>query len=161
MGESSLWSQAQGEGHKKQKKVMSRTFVNFSQVKQNCNHSLILLVLREFILTEIISFFSPDVFTGCGSNEWQCQILRICVSIIVLENLKLVLEKSLKSPWIWLGLACMNPGMETHLNSAGGPVQYSRSWSLSFLHLLSVLSSPLLLSKSRASWHIPQAIQRW
>ena len=33
MGESSLWSQAQGEGHKKQEKVMSRTFVNFSQVK--------------------------------------------------------------------------------------------------------------------------------
>ena len=51
--------------------------------------------------------------------------------------------------------------METRLNSAGGPVPYSRSWSLSFLHLLSVLSSPLLLSKSRASWHIPQAIQRW
>ena len=32
--------------------------------------------------------------------------------------------------------------------------------NLSFLHLLSVLSSPLLLSMSRASWHIPQAIQR-
>ena len=31
----------------------------------------------------------------------------------------------------------------------------------SFLHLLSVLSFPLLLSKSRASWLIPRAIQRW
>ena len=51
--------------------------------------------------------------------------------------------------------------METSLNSAGGPVPYHRSWSLSFLHLPLVLSSPLLLSKSKASWHIPQAIQRW
>ena len=51
--------------------------------------------------------------------------------------------------------------METRLNSAGGPVPYRRSWSLSFLHLLLVFSSPLLLSKSRASWHIPQAIQQW
>ena len=33
MVESSLWSQAQGERHKKQEKVMSRTFVNFTQVK--------------------------------------------------------------------------------------------------------------------------------
>ena len=34
MGESLLWSQTQGEGHKKQeKKVISRTFINFSQVK--------------------------------------------------------------------------------------------------------------------------------
>ena len=55
---------------------------------------------------------------------------------------------------------CDKRRMETHLNSAGGPVPYRRSWSLSFLHLLSVLSSPLLLSKSIASWHIPQAIQR-
>ena len=33
IGENALWSQAQGEGHKKQEKVMSRTFINFSQVK--------------------------------------------------------------------------------------------------------------------------------
>ena len=58
-------------------------------------------------------------------------------------------------------LQCDRQSMETRLNSAEGPVPYRRSWSLSFLHLLSVLSSPLLLSKSRASWHIPQAIQRW
>ena len=58
-------------------------------------------------------------------------------------------------------LQCDRQRMETRLNSAGDPVPYRRSWSLSFLHLLSVLSSPLLLSKSRASWHIPQAIQRW
>ena len=58
-------------------------------------------------------------------------------------------------------LQCDRPCIETHLNSAGGPVLYHRSWSLSFLHLLSVLFSPLLLSKSKASWHIPQAIQRW
>ena len=51
-------------------------------------------------------------------------------------------------------LQCDRQRMETHLNSAGGPVRYRRSWSLSFLHLLSVLSSPLLLSKSRASWHM-------
>ena len=37
--------------------------------------------------------------------------------------------------------------MEIRLNSAGGPVPYRRSWSLSFLHLLPVLSSPLLLIK--------------
>ena len=55
-------------------------------------------------------------------------------------------------------LQCDRRCMETRLNSAGGPVLYHR-WSLSFLHLLSVLSSPLLLSK-RASWHIPQAIRR-
>ena len=54
-------------------------------------------------------------------------------------------------------LQCDRRRMETRLNSAGGPGPYRRSWSLSFLHLLSVLSSPLLLSKSRASWHIPQA----
>ena len=58
-------------------------------------------------------------------------------------------------------LECDRRRMETRLNSAGGPVLYLRSWSLFFLHLLSVLSSPLLLSKSRASWHIPQGIQRW
>ena len=58
-------------------------------------------------------------------------------------------------------LQCNRRRMETRLNSAGGPVPYHRSWSLSFLHLLSVLSSPLLLSKPRASRHIPQAIQRW
>ena len=52
-------------------------------------------------------------------------------------------------------LQCDRQRMETHLNSAGGPVPYRRSWSLSFLHLLSVLSSPLLLYMSRASWHIP------
>ena len=78
---------------------MSQTFVNFSQVKtRNCNHSLRLLVLREFILTLFgrnYQFFNPKFFTGCRTNEWQCQNLRICVSIIVLENLRLVLEKSL------------------------------------------------------------------
>ena len=58
-------------------------------------------------------------------------------------------------------LQCDRRRIETRLNSAGGPVLYRRSWSLSFLHLLSVLSFPLLLSKSRASWHIPRAIQRW
>ena len=49
--------------------------------------------------------------------------------------------------------------MDSLLNSAGGPGPYHRSWSSSFLHLLWVLSSPLLLSKSRASWHIYRAIQ--
>ena len=33
MGESALWSQVQREGHKKQEKVMSRIFINYSQVK--------------------------------------------------------------------------------------------------------------------------------
>ena len=33
MGESALQSQAQGEGHKKPEEAMSRTCVNFSQVK--------------------------------------------------------------------------------------------------------------------------------
>ena len=33
MGETALRSQAQGEGHKKQEKAISRTFVNFPQVK--------------------------------------------------------------------------------------------------------------------------------
>ena len=33
MGESALRSQGQGEGHKKQEKAVSRTFVKFSQVK--------------------------------------------------------------------------------------------------------------------------------
>ena len=56
---------------------------------------------------------------------------------------------------------CDKQRMETRLNSAGGPVPYLRSWSLSFLHLLSDLYSPLLLSMSRASWHISQAIQWW
>ena len=56
-------------------------------------------------------------------------------------------------------LQCDRQCMETLLNSPG-PVPYRRSWSLSFLHLLSVLSFPLLLSKSRASWRIPQAIQQ-
>ena len=58
-------------------------------------------------------------------------------------------------------LQCDRWHMETRLNSAGDPGLYHRSWPLSFLHLLSVLSPPLLLSKSRASWHIPRAIQRW
>ena len=58
-------------------------------------------------------------------------------------------------------LQCDRQRMETLLNSAEGPVPYRRSLPLSFLHLLSVLSSPLLLSMSRASWHIPQVIQRW
>ena len=39
-------------------------------------------------------------------------------------------------------LQCNRQHMETRLNSAGGPGPYHRSWSLSFLHLLSVLSSP-------------------
>ena len=34
MGESALRSLGQGEGHKKQEKVMSRTYVNLSQVKR-------------------------------------------------------------------------------------------------------------------------------
>ena len=48
-------------------------------------------------------------------------------------------------------LQCDRRCMETRLNSAGGPGPYCRSWSSSILHLLSVLSFPLLLSKSRAS----------
>ena len=52
------------------------------------------------------------------------------------------------------GCCCpLQCGMETRLNSTGGPGPYRRSWSLSFLHLLSVLSPLLLLSKSRSSWH--------
>ena len=54
---------------------------------------------------------------------------------------------------------CDRQFMETRLNSAGGPGPYHRSSS--FLHLLSFLSPPLLIYKSRASWHIPQAIQWW
>ena len=42
-------------------------------------------------------------------------------------------------------LQCDRWCMETQLNSAGGPGPYHRSWSLSFLHLLT----------------IPWAIQRW
>ena len=57
-------------------------------------------------------------------------------------------------------LQCDRRHMETRLNSARGPGPYHRSWSSSFLHLLSVLSPPLLFSKSRASWHIPRAIQQ-
>ena len=45
-------------------------------------------------------------------------------------------------------LQCDRQRMEkTRLNSAGDPVPYCRSWSLSFLHLLSVLSSPLFPSQ--------------
>ena len=50
MGESALLSQAKGEWHKKQEKLMSRTFVNFfvegeTKVKtKNCNHNLMLMV---------------------------------------------------------------------------------------------------------------------
>ena len=51
-------------------------------------------------------------------------------------------------------LQCDGRRMETHRNSARGPGQYLRSWSSSFLHLLSVLSSPLLLSRSRTSWFL-------
>ena len=58
-------------------------------------------------------------------------------------------------------LQCNRWCIETCLNSAGGPDPYHRLWSLSFLHLLSVLSPPSLLSKSRASWHIPRVIQQW
>ena len=46
-------------------------------------------------------------------------------------------------------LQCIRRRMETRLNSAGGPGPYCRS--LPFLHLHSVLSFPLLLSKSSAS----------
>ena len=49
-------------------------------------------------------------------------------------------------------LQCDKQRMGTRLNSAGDPVHYHRSWSLSFLHLLSVLSPPLLLSRSRVFW---------
>ena len=58
-------------------------------------------------------------------------------------------------------LQCDRWCMEIRLNSAGGQILFHRSWSLSFLHLLSVLSPPLLLSKLKASWHIPRMIQRW
>ena len=53
-------------------------------------------------------------------------------------------------------LQCNRQRIETGLNFAGGPGPYHRS--LSYLHLLSVLSPPLLLSKSKASWHIPWAM---
>ena len=56
-------------------------------------------------------------------------------------------------------LQCNRRHKETPLNSAGGPGPYHRSWSSSYLHLLSVLSPPLLPFKSSASWHIPWAIQ--
>ena len=58
-------------------------------------------------------------------------------------------------------LQCDRQHMGTSLNSAGDPAPYHRSWSLSFLHLLSALSLPLLLSMSRAFWHIPPVIQLW
>ena len=58
-------------------------------------------------------------------------------------------------------LQCDKQHMGTHLNSAGDTVPFHRSWSLSFLHLLSALSPPLLLSRSRAFWHIPPSIQLW
>ena len=58
-------------------------------------------------------------------------------------------------------LHCDRWRMGTRLNSVGAPGPYHRSWSSSFLHLLSVLSFPLLLSKSRAFWHIPWAVQGW
>ena len=51
-------------------------------------------------------------------------------------------------------LQCDRQCMDTRLNSAGGPGPYHRSWSSSFLHLLSVLSPPLLLSK----WQEPSDI---
>ena len=46
----------------------------------------------------------------------------------------------------WCPLQCDRQCMEIHLNSAGGLGPYHKSWSSSFLHLLYVLSSPLLLS---------------
>ena len=58
-------------------------------------------------------------------------------------------------------LQCDRQHMKTRLNSVGDPGPYHRSWFLSFLHLLLVLSPPLPLSNSRASWHIPLMIQRW
>ena len=56
---------------------------------------------------------------------------------------------------------CDRRRIKTRLNSAGSLGPYHRSWSSSFLHLLSVLSPLLFLSKSRASCHIPRAIQWW
>ena len=41
--------------------------------------------------------------------------------------------------------------METRLNSAGGPGLYCRSWSLSFLHLLSVHSFPIFFPSQEPS----------
>ena len=58
-------------------------------------------------------------------------------------------------------LQCDRQRMGTRLNSAGDPAPYYISWSLSFLHLLLALPPPLLLSRSRAFWHIPPAIQLW
>ena len=52
-------------------------------------------------------------------------------------------------------LQCDKQCIGTRLNSAGDPVPYHKSWSLSFLHLLSALSPPFLLSRSKAFWHIP------
>ena len=65
MVENALQSQAQGD--KKQEKAMSQTFVNFSQVKKKLqqHHNLILLVLREFIVTLFgrnYQFFNPKIF---------------------------------------------------------------------------------------------------
>ena len=68
MGESALQWQPQGEGHKKQEKTMSRTFVNFSQVKTEGATTPQLNTFgfkRIHYLAEIISFltqnFSLDV----------------------------------------------------------------------------------------------------
>ena len=58
-------------------------------------------------------------------------------------------------------LQCDKQCMGTRLKSAENPAPYHRSWFLSFLHLLSALSPPLLLSRSRAFWHIPPSTQLW
>ena len=66
MGESALWSQAQGEGHKKQEKVISWSFINFSQKLQpQLNTFGFKRVHFDIIWQKIISFltqsFSLDV----------------------------------------------------------------------------------------------------
>ena len=71
MGESALWSQVQGEGHKKQEKVMYGTFVNFLQVKTETATTAKYFGFKRVyfnIIWQKSSVFNPKIFTGCGTN---------------------------------------------------------------------------------------------
>ena len=61
-----------GEGHKKQEKAMSQTFVNFSQVK---TETATTLELNTFGFNGIVTlfgrnyqFFNPKFFAGFGTS---------------------------------------------------------------------------------------------
>ena len=115
MGESALRSQALGEAHKKQEKVMSWSFVNFSQVK---TETATTPQLNTFGFKRVhwqkLSVFYPKFSTGCGTSGSQCQNLRICVSIIVLENYEVGPWKVLDSALhVWNDL-CLRAWFTSH-----------------------------------------------